>query len=118
MDDNMYLVLIRPIDPDALPDPDSGVPGYFILTQNYPNPFNPETTIPYEVQKTGHINITVYNVLGQSVRVLVDEVQNLGQYQVIWDGCDVFGMRVASGIYFYRLKQGEFAKTRRMILMR
>ena len=118
MDDNMYFVLIRPLEGEGVPDVDSDVPGYFTLTQNYPNPFNPTTTIPYSVKKESHVTIRVFNLLGQTVRILVDEVLTPGNYEVVWDGADERGMRVASGVYFVQLKQGPFAKSRRMLLAR
>ena len=120
VDDNMYIVMIQPTEVLGRPDVDSQVPGYFTITQNYPNPFNPETKINYSVEKAGRILITVYNVLGQKVKVLVDrEISNLGpQEPVVWQGDDEMGNPVASGLYFYRIQKDHFAKTRRMILMR
>jgi len=118
IDDNMYFVLIEPTDTGH--NPEDNVPGYFTLKQNYPNPFNPETTIQYVVQKSGHITLTVYNILGQQVKLLVDEFKEKREnpYSVIWKGTNEMGLPVASGMYFYRIQQGNFAKTRRMLLLR
>lgn len=118
LDDNMYAVLIQPIETDGM-GVESQVPGYFNLVQNYPNPFNPRTTIPFKVLKTGRITMTVYNILGQKVKVLVDAQFEAGTTtQVEWDGTDDFGRPVASGMYLYRIQQDAFATSRRMILMR
>jgi len=120
MDDNMYFVLIQPLETEGRGDVETHVPGYFTITQNYPNPFNPETKINFAVEKRGRITITVYNILGRKVKVLVDkEITSLGtQDPVIWQGDDEMGNPVASGVYFYRIQQEHYAKSRRMILMR
>ncbi len=119
MDDNMYFVLIKPTLLNSPGDPYI-VPGYFTIQQNYPNPFNPSTMIRYTIHKTGHINLAIYNILGQQIRVLIDEevTASANAYEIEWDGTDEMGRRVASGIYLYRIKQEKFAKTRRMLLMR
>ncbi len=99
-------------------------PGVFALSQNYPNPFNSTTAISYQlsVVSQSHITLRVYNIAGQLVRTLVDEGQGPGVYSVSWDGRDVQGHEVGSGVYFYRLKvEGDGLKvseTRRMILLR
>jgi len=98
---------------------------FSILEQNYPNPFNSSTTIPFTVhgkQKTenGPIPTTlkIYNIRGQLVKTLVDEELNPGEYKVSWDGENTQGKEVASGVYFYRLKTGEFVQTQKMVLIR
>jgi len=99
------------------------------LYQNYPNPFNPTTTIQYSVvsdQSPPHITLTIFNLLGQEVRTLVDEVAEPGYYTATWNGTDLFGNEAPSGVYFYRLTLGAAShenlggvtKTRRMILLR
>ncbi len=109
---------------------DCFIPHSLSLSQNYPNPFNSTTAISYAVPSTGqlsvvsqsHITLRVYNIAGQLVRTLVDEGQGPGVYSVSWDGRDVQGHEVGSGVYFYRLKvEGDGLKvseTRRMILLR
>jgi len=96
----------------------------FKLNQNYPNPFNSTTTIPFTVygkRKTEnrplHTTLSIYNILGQKVKVLVDEMKSSGYYQAIWDGTDKEGNEVSSGIYFYRLQAGEFVQTKKMLLL-
>ena len=93
-------------------------PGAFALTQNYPNPFNPETSIDYIVDQNDHIRLIVYNVRGQVVKTLVDEYQSAGHRTTQWDGTDIDGNPVASGVYFYTIQVGGFAETKKMVLMK
>ena len=94
-------------------------PKSFALFQNYPNPFNPNTTISFDIVKTGEVKLEIYNVLGQRVRVLVDQRVSQGSYTVSWDGRDEKGTLVASGVYFYKLQiNREFSQTRRMLLLK
>jgi hypothetical protein len=90
------------------------------LAQNYPNPFNPTTTIRYSIKEVAHVTLKIYNVAGQLVRTLVNERQNPKQegYSVHWNGRTGSGQPVSSGVYFYRLKAGDFEKTRKMVLMK
>jgi hypothetical protein len=88
------------------------------LTGNYPNPFNPATQIAYELPEAGEVRLTIYNVLGQQVRALVQGRQEAGFYRVTWDGRDAAGRPVSSGIYLYRLEAGGFTETRRMLLLK
>ncbi|MCH7549348.1 MAG: T9SS type A sorting domain-containing protein [Candidatus Krumholzibacteriota bacterium] len=90
------------------------------LHQNYPNPFNPATTIQFSIAKRGHVTLRVYNVSGQLVRTLVDDdmAPRAGSYAVEWDGRNDDGVRVASGIYFYRVTATGFVNTRKMVLLK
>jgi len=92
------------------------IPEGFQLQQNYPNPFNPQTEIAYSLPEGSYVKLTVYNILGQKVRVLVDEYQSAGIRKVTWDGRDERGERVASGIYLYKLQAEGLAQTKKMIL--
>ncbi len=99
------------------------LPKNFELEQNYPNPFNPTTTIRYRLKSTNGAPIEntvlkVYNTLGQEVRTLVDEIQKPGQYEVVWDGNNRSGERVASGIYLYSLYRGNSKETKKMVLLK
>jgi hypothetical protein len=94
------------------------VPNEYRLSQNYPNPFNPTTTIDFNVRSQGHVTLEVYNALGQRVKTLVDEVRDAGQHSVMWDGTDVNGNSVASGMYLYRLTINSFSDTRKMMLLK
>lgn len=94
------------------------LPQSFTLKPNYPNPFNPKTKIVYELAKTVQVTLVVYNVLGQTVKILVDMEQSTGKHEIEWDGTDSDGNLVSSGIYFYRLMTPDFTQTRKMILMK
>lgn len=94
------------------------LPMQYSLLQNYPNPFNPTTRIDYAVPMPGHVELVVFNVLGQNVKKLVNSEQQAGRYSVTWDATDNAGNKVATGIYFYRLKTDGFTKTRKMALIK
>jgi len=83
------------------------------LYHNYPNPFNPRTRIKYEINRNVPVKITIYNILGQEVKVLVNEFKNAGRYEVDFDGTNY-----ASGIYFYRIEAGDFIDAKKMVLVK
>ncbi|GEM_PF-1413161 len=93
-------------------------PERFSLSQNYPNPFNPSTTIRYQLLTNSEVSLTIYNMLGQRVKTLVQAKQPAGSYTVQWNGANDAGTPVASGVYFYRLRAGDFAGTRKLLLVR
>ena len=93
-------------------------PTAFTLFQNHPNPFNPETEISYVLPKDTHVNLTIYNILGQKVKTLVDGFETAGRKSVTWDGKDVGGNQVTSGVYFYRICAGDFEETNRMVMLK
>jgi len=93
-------------------------PAEFALEQNYPNPFNPMTTIDYQVNKTGNVQLTVFNVLGEKVKTLVNEHKNVGSYSISWNGTDENGKNMSSGIYFYTLKKGPNISMKKMVLIK
>lgn len=92
------------------------LPGEFQLKPNHPNPFNPKTIISYDVASQGNIRIEIYNILGQNIKHLVNETKEPGAHEVLWDGTDDSGRRVASGIYLCRMQAGNFIQARKMIL--
>ncbi|MDZ7290555.1 MAG: T9SS type A sorting domain-containing protein [candidate division KSB1 bacterium] len=94
------------------------IPNTYSLGQNYPNPFNPTTTFEYSVPKSGHVSITLYNALGQKVADLVDEVQQAGTYKVTVDLGDLSRSSLATGVYIYKMKVGNFQTSRRMMFMK
>ncbi|MFZ1517511.1 MAG: YCF48-related protein [Ignavibacteriaceae bacterium] len=85
----------------------------YSLLQNYPNPFNPSTTISYQLPKTGNVSLKVFDVLGKEIATLVNEEKPSGSYNVEFN---VYGL--ASGIYYYQIKAGEFIQTKKMILLK
>lgn len=93
-------------------------PRDFELFQSYPNPFNNETVIKYSLSKPTQVSLLVFNILGQKVRTLVKDEKQNGAMTVSWNGKDDRGREVSSGIYFYRLKAGEFTQTKRMVLLK
>jgi len=102
----------------AAADDDNPLPYTFSLAQNYPNPFNPITNIKFTLGRSSHVNLAVYNILGQIVRQLTDEELTAGEHMVLWDGTDQQNRQVASGIYFYRLKTDHYTQSRKMILVK
>jgi hypothetical protein len=76
----------------------------FALQQNYPNPFNPTTTLRYALPMDARVTLSIYNILGQRIVTIKDEVQSVGYYDVVWDGRNDFGSQVSSGVYFYRIE--------------
>lgn len=105
------------------------LPERFVLAQNYPNPFNPMTDIRYQIPDVGspvHTTLTIFNILGQEVTTLVDDVRDAGSYTVSWNGLNAQGTRVASGVYVYRIvangmfqgDRDEFTATKRMLLLK
>jgi hypothetical protein len=89
------------------------MPGEFALLQNYPNPFNPSTTIKYELPTPSEVRMSVYDILGREVSVLVNERQQAGYHEVKFDGNGL-----SSGVYFYRIEAGSFIQTRKLMLLR
>jgi len=90
----------------------------FNLSNNYPNPFNPSTIIQYSLSTRSHVSITVFNILGQKIKTLVDGTRSVGEYKISWNGIDSKGRAVPSGIYFYQIKADNFIDTKKMLLMK
>ncbi|RLC51586.1 MAG: hypothetical protein DRZ79_02525, partial [Candidatus Cloacimonadota bacterium] len=92
-----------------------------IITQSYPNPFRPATksaTIQFNIKKAGHVTLDVYNAMGQKVKTLVNRNLDAGTHSITWDGTNSQNYGVSSGVYFYKLKQGRYTSTKKMILMK
>ncbi len=103
----------------------AGIPRSYGLQQNYPNPFNPSTTIRYELPAESRVTVSVFNVLGQEVFRLVDEIQSPGYKSIVWNSGGRDGKILPTGIYFYRMKarstadaRRSFEQVRKMILIR
>ena len=97
----------------AVSDERNIVPANFILYQNYPNPFNPATTISYSLPAERKVIIKVFNLLGREVAELVNEEKGAGSYQVSFNASSL-----SSGVYFYRIRAGDFVQTKKMILLK
>jgi len=89
------------------------IPSAFNLEQNYPNPFNPTTTIGFGIMEKGNVRLSVLNILGEEIKVLLNEEKEAGYHSIEFDASDL-----PSGVYFYQLKAGEFVQTKKMILLR
>ena len=90
----------------------------FVVFPNYPNPFNPSTNISFMLPSDGFATLTIYTVTGQKVRELISEKMTAGINTVIWNGADVNGRKVSSGVYIYQLNSSTFSKSDTMILIR
>jgi hypothetical protein len=90
------------------------LPTVFDIAQNYPNPFNAETTIQYQLPIDVHVNIQIFDVLGRLVTTLVDEPKTAGFYKLNWRAEN----SMASGIYFYRIKAGDYKAIRRFLMIK
>ncbi|MDP8203877.1 MAG: FG-GAP-like repeat-containing protein [Candidatus Tenebribacter mawsonii] len=89
------------------------------LKGNFPNPFNPETTIRFETANLRDLTrIEIYNLKGQKIKTLISEQLSPGQHSVVWHGTNESGKAVTSGVYLYKMKSGDYQKTRKMILMK
>jgi len=94
------------------------IPSKFSLGQNYPNPFNPVTKMNFELPRSGRVVLTIYNLIGQEVKTLLNENLNYGYHIASWDGLDNKGRMVSSGVYFSELQASGIRKTRKMILLK
>ena len=105
-------------DDTAVVDESQAMLMIFELWQNYPNPFNALTVIAYQLPGPADVELTIYNIMGQKVKTLVREGQEPGIHSVEWDGADTNGRAVGSGVYLYRLRAGDFLRTRRLVLIK
>ncbi len=94
------------------------LPEAFSLEQNYPNPFNPMTTITYRLPQRSQVKLTIFNVIGRTVRTLVQKELAAGEYSAVWDGRNEAGRSVTGGLYFYRLEADSFQKVAKMLLVK
>lgn len=106
-------------------DINNELPDNFTLNQNYPNPFNPSTTISYTIKSSDIFNseikrtkLIIYNILGKKVKTIVDRIEPPGTYEVVWDGTDLNGKKVSSGVYLYRLSNGNQSLSLKMTLLK
>ena len=94
------------------------IPTEYALEQNYPNPFNPETRIHYDIASGGNVSLVIYDILGRKIVKLINQYQQPGRYDILWNGNDALGNPVGSGVYLYQLKSGNFSKTKKMVISR
>jgi len=99
-------------------EPGGGIPSAFTLSQNYPNPFNPSTTIRFNLPVMSHTSLTVYDVLGREIAIILNGEVARGTHDVMWNGTNNTGANVTSGVYVYELKSGNYVSTKKMLLMK
>jgi hypothetical protein len=116
--DHVTLLLNRTSLPVDVPITQSDLPLTPFLSQNYPNPFNPQTTIEFSLPRRTHVDISIYNVLGQRVRHLLGGMRSAGRHSIWWNGQDDAGNRCATGVYFYRLNTESYQESRKLLLVR
>ena len=106
----------------ALLETTNALPKTFDLSQNYPNPFNPDTHIKYQLPEQGDVKLVIYDIMGRMVRKLVDQRNEPGFFDIVWDGKNQSGVKVATGIYIYRIHvdgvSKKFEKTKKMMLLK
>ena len=113
LNDEIYYKKNPTGNPVGIENIDVKIPNEFSLSQNYPNPFNPTTNIEFNIPKTSFVKLTVYDVLGKEIAVLVNEDLIAGTYKYDWDASEW-----TSGIYYYQLISGEFTGTKKMALIK
>ena len=94
------------------------IPDVFALKQNYPNPFNPTTTIGFDLPEDCHVEVVIYNIMGQKMVTLSDRNYTAGSYEVLWDGRNDVGQIVSSGIHLCRIQAGRFHAVKKLVLVR
>ena len=94
------------------------IPAEYSLSQNYPNPFNPTTKIDFSLPRSDDVTVTIYNLMGQQIKVLMNSNLEYGYHTVTWNGLDQLGRPVASGVYFSELRTRNFRKTKKMLLLK
>jgi hypothetical protein len=112
------LQVVSGAPPVSVETEDPIIPDEFIVHQNFPNPFNPETEIRFALTKASHVELNIYNTLGQHIGTLIDTQYTAGFHSVRWDGKDRNGSPVSSGVYLYQIQAGEFSQVRKMSLIR
>ena len=120
---NMQLDVIMSFDEAGFVNIDpnfnqSEIPSLFILNQNYPNPFNPVTSLSYDLLQDSHVSIIIYDMLGNIINQLVNEVQSSGYKSVQWNATNNQGQPVSAGVYSYSIEAGKFRHTKKMILLK
>ncbi len=114
-----YTAFTKPSSPkQTISSNEVSLPSNFNLEQNYPNPFNPATEIRFQLPEASHIVLKIFNILGEEIRTLADEVYEVGNQSVRWNGKDSHGNPVPSGVYLYHFKAGSNIQLKKMTLIR
>jgi hypothetical protein len=118
------MTMSQAIDIDMITDPENAgvdhdaLPNKYALYQNYPNPFNPVTTLRYNLPKDQMVNIAIYDMMGRTVRTLINRQETAGYKSIQWDAANDAGVSVSAGLYLYRIQAGDFVQTRKMVLLK
>ncbi|NOZ03410.1 MAG: T9SS type A sorting domain-containing protein, partial [FCB group bacterium] len=94
------------------------LPDKFALRQNYPNPFNPVTTIQYDLPTASDVRLVIYDILGREITTLVNGRMEAGYHRIMWDGRNQLGEKVASGVYIYLLKAGDYIGSKKLLMIK
>jgi len=105
-------------NPTGIDEDNDQLPNEFNLHQNYPNPFNPSTVISYQLATSSNVKLTIYNMLGQKIKTLVNSYQSAGEHTITWNATDNSNNPVSSGVYFYSLTSDASTVQKKMILLR
>jgi hypothetical protein len=109
-------IVLNTDDPETPGIPEPGLQTR--LLSAFPNPFNPNTNIRYSIKEAAKVKITIFNLKGQNVRTFINDHNIPGFYQIAWDGKDVGGSLVGSGVYFYRMESGKYSSTKKVIMLK
>jgi fibronectin type 3 domain-containing protein len=115
---NMEVILGQFFGMSGIDENNIALPDKFVLYQNYPNPFNPNTTLKFGLPVQSDVRLTVYDILGREVTVLLNENLEAGYHEIIWDGKNRQGKDIASGVYFYRLETEDLSDIKKMLLLK
>ena len=96
----------------------SAKPDYYNLFQNYPNPFNAQTVIKYSLPNRTLVSLLIYDINGKFVRTLINEIENNGTHQVVWDGFDDNGKQIGSGVYLLQMQAGDYSSFRKLTIIK
>ena len=102
----------------SVDEKNTALPAKFVLHQNYPNPFNPVTQIRYDLPEDSYVSITIYDIMGRTVRTMVNSLQNAGYKSVRWNATNDLGEPVSAGMYIFTIQAGEFRQTKKMVLLK
>jgi len=118
------MTMSQTIDIDMITDPENAgvdhdaLPNKYVLYQNYPNPFNPVTTLRYNLPQDQMVTIAIYDMMGRTVRNLINRQETAGYKAIQWDSANDAGVSVSAGLYLYRIQAGDFVQTRKMVLLK
>ncbi len=105
-------------EPTIVEDKKENIPSEIVLYQNYPNPFNSQTTFRFSIPKCIGVEFSIFNITGEKIRTLISGTAESGLHLLDWNGRNEKGIHVVSGLYFYKLKSGDFIQSRKMLLLK